>query len=165
MQGRLTLDADYAFVDTAYRIDTRWQEFPVDAFLPQENFGLLSLSLSARGCGFDPFSDYMRADLALYVDTLDYGGYRFNDLGLDAVLDSGIVSAHILGVDSAVRLDLNLSGSLSPAEYTAHLAGEIDWLDLKTARFTDDSLTLSSSVDIRAWANDKNEYSVKTVSI
>lgn len=131
MQGRLTLDADYAFVDTAYRIDTRWQEFPVDAFLPQENFGLLSLSLSARGCGFDPFSDYMRADLALYVDTLDYGGYRFNDLGLDAVLDSGIVFAHILGVDSAVRLDLNLSGSLSPAEYTAHLAGEIDWLDLK----------------------------------
>ena len=162
LHGRLTLDADYAFVDTAYRIDTRWQEFPVGAFLPQENFGLLSLSLSARGCGFDPFSDYMRADLALYVDTLDYGGYRFNDLGLDAVLDSGIVSAHILGVDSAVRLDLNLSGSLSPAEYTAHLAGEIDWLDLKTARFTDDSLTLSSSVDIRAWANDKNEYSVKT---
>lgn len=104
----------------------------------------------------------MGADLALYVDTLDYGGYRFNDLGLDAALDSGIVSAHILGVDSAVRLDLNLAGRLSPSEYTAHLAGEIDWLDLKTARFTDDSLTFSSSVDIRAWANDKNEYSVKT---
>lgn len=48
LHGRLTLDADYAFVDTAYRIDTRWQEFPVGAFLPRKISVAFSILVSSR---------------------------------------------------------------------------------------------------------------------
>lgn len=162
LQGRADLDASYRFADTAYRVETRWHDFPIDAFLPHEGVGPLTFSLSADGRGADPFSPRMQAEAALYVDSLDYRGYRFRDFGLDVALDSGRVGAQILCVDSAARLDLHLAALLTPTEYTARLAGEIDWLDLKTARLVEDSLTFSSSVDVRAWANNKNEYAVKT---
>lgn len=162
LQGMARLDASYRFADTAYRVETQWRAFPVDAFLPHENFGPLTFSLQADGCGLDPFSPRMRAEAVLYVDSLDYGGYRFRDFGLDAALDSGRVWAHILCVDSAARLDLQLTGLIDSSDYTARLTGEIDWLDLKTARLADDSLTFSSSIDVQAWANNKNEYAVKT---
>ncbi|MCD7710997.1 MAG: hypothetical protein LUI04_06585, partial [Porphyromonadaceae bacterium] len=162
LQGAMDLDAEFAFPDTAYRVASGWRNFPLDAFLPHENLGILSLSLSAKGRGLDPFSSQTEADISLHVDTVDYGGYPFRDFLLAATLDSGNVTSHIGCGDSAVQMDLQLAGRLTPSEYAARLTGRIKQLDLKTARLMEDSLTFSASVDIEAWVNDKMEGSVKS---
>ncbi|MBQ8423655.1 MAG: translocation/assembly module TamB domain-containing protein [Coprobacter sp.] len=160
--ARLAVDAGYRFPDTAYRAKIDISSFPLSKFLPREALGLLSMSLTAAGEGTDPFSPQMHAQADLCIDTVDYGGYRYNDMCLSAILDKSEITGKIKSDDSAIRLDMDIAGKLSHDEYKAQITGVIDNADLKTARLTDDSITVSTRIDIEAYANTNNEYTLRS---
>lgn len=159
--GTLSLDAGYLFPDTAYRAAVEFSAFPLSEFLPHDSLGLLSMSLAAEGCRFDPFSPNMKAVLDLQVDTLDYGGYRYENLSVALALDTQALSGHLQSEAEALRFDMALQGRLTADESRARLSGAIDHIDLKTLRFTDDSITFASSLDATAAMNASDEYTMK----
>lgn len=89
--------AGYGLKDNSYYADVHLREFPLNEFMPKDSLGVVSVTLSASGKGLDLKTASAKANLALTL--LQYNGYDYKDIALNAVLRDGVLDGE-LGSDN-----------------------------------------------------------------
>ncbi len=123
--GEITLDADWHGRAEDYKLDLLAEQFPVDAFMPLLGVGRVDASLKVDGHGYNPFSEKMRLDAQLAVNSAVYGKYTFKDITGDVKLEAGQASIKLTSANPEADLSLDASGNLDGDTYvwTASLDG------------------------------------------
>jgi hypothetical protein len=150
-EGRLAATAMFDTHTEEYRATAEITDFPLHSFLPVDSLGVATLSLSAQGRGLDPVGD-MTAEVGMAVNRFDYKRYNFEQVTLNASIDSGRISGNVDSNSPALVFNLGLDGHISPDEYMAHLAGKIGKADLYGMGFSTDAMAVTSVLDITASA-------------
>ena len=99
--------------------------FPLSSFLPHDSLGVLSASTRFSGEKYNPMDSSMYATVDLKIDSVDYSGYRYTGLSIEAKLNRGKMSGGITCTDPNLLMGLSVSGSLSPRR----IYGRLDWRD------------------------------------
>lgn len=136
----------------SYDAELRCDSFPVNRFLPADSLGMLALSLTARGAGFDPFQTQTRTSLRAQIDHAEYRGYDFGGIGLEADLEEQHISGALSDRNEALRLSLLLSGMLTEEQQQVRIAGKIADFDLAQMGFTPERIGGSFLLDASASA-------------
>ncbi|MDR0954026.1 MAG: translocation/assembly module TamB domain-containing protein [Rikenellaceae bacterium] len=156
--GAMTLDAQVDLPRQVYEARVAFDAFPLDAFLPNDSLGALWLTLTASGTGFDPRQEGTKADINMSLNELTYQKYTYRAIDLEASLADHALTGTLTSDDSAARLHLDLTGEVRPEQYTAHLQGRIDTLDLYRMGFMTESFDASLSLDATAMARPDTAY-------
>ena len=145
-----------------YDIELQTLDFPLGAFLPRDSLGLLTLELTARGAGFDPLAHDTETEARLHAEKLEYRGYDYAGLGLEARLENDTLTGRLISDSEALHLDLALAGTLTPEKQEAEIRGAIDTLDLYRMHLTGRPLAFSGLVDAAASATEEKSYTLHT---
>lgn len=161
-EGKLSVDGQINLASELYKIDLDATQFPVNQFLPQDSLGLLTMQIKGEGKGFDPLSRKTYTDIALKIDRFDYKKYNYTDLSTILHLKDGNLNGILSSNSEALKLHLDITGELSPKEYAAHIAGEIENIDPGQMGFMNDPLSASTQLNISGTGNSKGEYTLDT---
>lgn len=150
MQGRLALDAQYNGHIESYNISLKTNKFPVQAFMPKMGVGRVTTTLKAKGRGFNLFSAKTVADVSVDAPQVEYNGYEYTGIGLNAHLKDGDGKLDASVKTSDVDVNLQAQGNLAGDTYdwTASLNG--DHIDLKAINITHDKADLALALDAKA---------------
>ncbi len=159
--GRITLNGLLDPRKERYDAEFRCDSFPVDRFLPADSLGMLALSLTAHGSGFDPLKAQTRASLRAQIDRAEYRGHDFGGIGLEADLDEQRLSGRLSDRDSALRLSLQLSGTLAEERQQVRVSGKVADFDLARMGFTPDRIGGSFLLDASASATNAGSYAAR----
>ena len=156
--GRIILTGRLDPRKESYDAELRCDSFPVNRFLPADSLGMLALSLTARGAGFDPFQTQTRTSLRAQIDHAEYRGYDFGGIGLEADLEEQHISGALSDRNEALRLSLLLSGMLTEEQQHVRIAGKIADFDLAQMGFTPERIGGSFLLDASASATRRGSY-------
>ncbi len=160
--GRLDAKGRYSLPANTYAADIRITDFPLGKFLPRDSLGTATITLQAKGRGYDPLT--MKAEATLDIDRFDY---KDIDLGLVTAglkADGGRVTGEMKSRSGLLTTDITFDALLArdtlaferlfspvtshaPISYT--LAAQVDSTVVRLA----DTLRLTEPVTIRASAS------------
>ena len=159
--GRIILNGRLDPRKESYDAKLRCDSFPVNRFLPADSLGMLALSLTARGAGFDPFQTQTRTSLRAQIDHAEYRGYDFGGIGLEADLEEHRLSGKLSDRNEALRLSLLLSGMLTEEQQQVRIAGKVADFDLAQMGFTPERIGGSFLLDASASATRRGSYAAR----
>ena len=159
--GRIILNGRLDPRKESYDAELRCDSFPVNRFLPADSLGMLALSLTARGAGFDPFQTQTRTSLRAQIDHAEYRGYDFGGIGLEADLEEQHISGALSDRNEALRLSLLLSGMLTEEQQQVRIAGKVADFDLAQMGFTPERIGGSFLLDASASATRPGCYAAR----
>lgn len=159
--GRIILNGRLDPRKESYDAELRCDSFPVNRFLPADSLGMLALSLTARGAGFDPFQTQTRTSLRAQIDHAEYRGYDFGGIGLEADLEEQHISGALSDRNEALRLSLLLSGMLTEEQQQVRIAGKVANFDLAQMGFTPERIGGSFLLDASASATRRGSYAAR----
>ena len=159
--GRIILNGRLDPRKESYDAELRCDSFPVNRFLPADSLGMLALSLTARGAGFDPFQTQTRTSLRAQIDHAEYRGYDFGGIGLEADLEEQHISGALSDRNEALRLSLLLSGMLTEEQQQVRIVGKIADFDLAQMGFTPERIGGSFLLDASASATRRGSYAAR----
>ena len=159
--GRIILNGRLDPRKESYDAELRCDSFPVNRFLPADSLGMLALSLTARGAGFDPFQTQTRTSLRAQIDHAEYRGYDFGGIGLEADLEEQHISGALSDRNEALRLSLLLSGMLTEEQQQVRIAGKVADFDLARMGFTPERIGGSFLLDASASATRPGCYAAR----
>lgn len=159
--GRIILNGRLDPRKESYDAELRCDSFPVNRFLPADSLGMLALSLTARGAGFDPFQTQTRTSLRAQIDHAEYRGYDFGGIGLEADLEEQHISGALSDRNEALRLSLLLSGMLTEEQQQVRIAGKVADFDLAQMGFTPERIGGSFLLDASASATRRGSYAAR----
>lgn len=159
--GRIILNGRLDPRKESYDAELRCDSFPVNRFLPADSLGMLALSLTARGAGFDPFQTQTRTSLRAQIDRAEYRGYDFGGIGLEADLEEQHISGALSDRNEALRLSLLLSGMLTEEQQQVRIAGKVADFDLAQMGFTPERIGGSFLLDASASATRRGSYAAR----
>ena len=159
--GRIILNGRLDPRKESYDAELRCDSFPVNRFLPADSLGMLALSLTARGAGFDPFQTQTRTSLRAQIDHAEYRGYDFGGIGLEADLEEHRLSGKLSDRNEALRLSLLLSGILTEEQQQVRIAGKVADFDLAQMGFTPERIGGSFLLDASASATRRGSYAAR----
>ncbi len=110
--GELDVKGSLGLREKTYDVQIRFTDFPFGEFLPRDSLGDVTLSLAARGRGFDPFGG-MAAWVRLGVAHLVYKNTDYHDVRLAAGLARG-------------RFDLRASSANQMLDFQTTMKGTLD---------------------------------------
>ncbi len=145
--GRLDMKGRLGARSKEFDADVRFTDFPLHSFLPHDSLGIATLSLTARGQGFDPFGG-MNADADIEIERVDYNGFAYRDMALAASLYKGALDGRLTSSNEALSLDLGFGGTLERDNYQADIKGDIWRADLHRMGFSDGTLAVTTRLDI-----------------
>lgn len=160
-KGKMNLAGGVNYKRERYTVSLGITDFPLGDFLPHKGLGLLSASLDASGRKFNPLHKNAVADIALAVDTLDYNNYRYKDIDIALNESGGRYSGSLKSRAEAAPADITFSGLLTDAMQSADIKGAIGTVDLQKLNFTQEQITVNTTIDIAASAKGAGIYSVK----
>lgn len=143
--GRLTAAGSFDTRRETFEARLATYTFPVGDFLPHDSLGQATFTLAASGRGFDPARG-MNAELDLNVDSLDFRGYSYHKVALDARIADGLLRGNLESNNEALSLDLDLCGRFTPERYSASAAGDIWRADLRSMGFSEEPLAFTTEV-------------------
>ena len=159
--GRIILNGRLDPRKESYDAELRCDSFPVNRFLPADSLGMLALSLTARGAGFDPFQTQTRTSLRAQIGHAEYRGYDFGGIGLEADLEEHCLSGKLSDRNEALRLSLLLSGMLTEERQEVRLAGKVADFDLSQMGFTPERIGGSFLLNASASATRRGSYAAR----
>ena len=159
--GRLSANGRVEPGKQAYDAALRCDSLPLNRFLPADSLGLLDMTLTARGAGFDPFLPQTQADLRLQIDRAEYLGHDFGGIELAAGLENHRLSGRLSDRDEALRLSLLISGLLTEREQQAALSGNVFNFDLARMGITPEEIGGSFTLEAAATASDAGSYTAR----
>ena len=133
----------------------------LDRFLPASGLGLLTMEAKAQGKGYDPYSPNTVVDAEVRVDRCDIGKYRLADLALDASLRKSLYDICLIGKDSILNADVDLSGLFTEQQITADLRAAIGSIDFYRLGLTESDMLIAGTIDARAHTDMKQVYYLK----
>ena len=145
-EGKIELQGGYHLKEGNYRLAMDVRDFAVDAFLPADSVGVISLALAADGTGWDWTRD--RANVRLDVDTLEYRGYGYDSISLAVGLNEGKVTGELLSASTALDVDMAFHGQLTPGDYRLQLESDVRHVDLQALHFSPAALAFALGIDV-----------------
>ncbi len=146
-QGSIALNAQLNLEQQSYNGEIDINRFPLDAYLPHHSLGTLSASTQLAGSGYNPTDTTSQARLKVVIDSLDYSGYRYTDVNIEATLQQGNLSGSIIGNDPHLNTALTLAGEILPGQYTAQILGRLH-TDLKALNLSTDNYSVTTNIDL-----------------
>lgn len=141
--GRVALNADYNSNRQGYNLAINADKFPVKAFMADLGVGNATLSLQAKGNGFDLMSHATHLDAKGNITSIQYSGYDYKDILFTAKVDDGkaIIDAnvHNPGLDLTIDAEGNITGDTYAWE--ARLDGTT--IDLQTLKLSETPMEMS----------------------
>lgn len=156
--GRIALRGRFNPEAERYRARVKIQDFPIHKMLDVDSLGALSMELTASGRGFDPFAATTEAKVNLQLDTLDYLGFRYQNIALRAELAENNLTGNLTSRNEGLAMGLDLSGRLTEQEQTLRMTGSIDRIDLQRMNFMGDPASVSFKWDVQASAGQNQTY-------
>lgn len=154
-RGSIRLNGRYNEASGTYQGQVAASQFPVSAFMP----GLAACNFTGRaklsGNGFDIFSRSTSLQASVSVDRLRYDTLLLGNLNLDARLKRGSGTVNFMSDNDILKGSGQVLLSVNSHKLEARLASTIDALNMRKFVAGDDSLLLSSTIDIAAHT-DKN---------
>ncbi len=145
--GEMSIHARLNMKQQRYRGRIAIDHFPLAAYLPHDSLGILSASVHLAGIGYNPTDTTTRAKVKVSIDSLDYSGYRYRDLAIEAQLNHGELTGSVTGNDPNLNTALALTGEFRPEQYTAHLLGNLH-TDLEALKLSTGNCTITTSINL-----------------
>lgn len=160
-EGNLSLDGKLDPRRERYAAELRCDSFPLNAFLPADSLGRLDLTLQARGTGFNPLLKETRSSVRAEIARAQYRGRDFGGVTLDAELADHHLAGTLSDRDEALRLLLQLSGTLTREQQQVCLSGNVFDFDLQALGATPEKIGGSFSLDACASASGAGAYAAR----
>lgn len=156
--GCLQLEGSYDLPRQAYAGTLELQDFPIGDFLTADSLGTATARIQATGHGFSWAA--AQGNVAAVIGHLDFRGHRYEDIGLEVLLDRTHLSGNLTSRDPAVPVELIFRGDSVGEAYEATLSGRIDRADLQALHFAGEPLSVGMEVDLRAAAASGERYTL-----
>lgn len=160
-QGSVTLRGGLNVEEESYNVAFSSKKFPLSKIIKDIGVGDVTTSIVASGKKFNPMQEGARADISLSVDTISYNNYDYSDIDMLIALSEGKYQGSLTSNSSGLKMSLSMNGLLTEQKQTINLKGDIPALDLQKLNFSEDKLSMISSVDLSASADTAGIYSVK----
>jgi len=140
-----------AFVDMSrknhekYNIDANLKNLQIGKIIQNKDVGAITGNIHAIGTGFDP--DIMSVKANGNIASMQYNGYRYQNVKLDATLNNGFYEAKVLSKDPNADLDLFAAGSIKGNSPSLKVNGSIVKLDLQKLGFYADPMIIAGKLD------------------
>ncbi len=142
--GRLALEALWNNRATAYDIDLRADDFPVQAIMPDLGLRDVTAVISASGQGFDVMSPKTDIDAKVDLVKATYQGHQYQDVTLTANLAAGRAALEAVSRNPYAAFDIKADGEISSLPYRLNLDGDVTNLDLKALGMADTATTVAA---------------------
>ncbi len=120
--------------------------FNAGKFLRRTDIGLISLKFDMQGKGFEPSS--ITGKYAVNLQSLDYAGFTYKNINLNARADNGIIQIQAGSKEDAYAFDIvmlaNMKGKYPDIKSTV----ELFTLDLQKLGYSEKPLTITASSEI-----------------
>lgn len=148
--GDVALDASWNNRRTAYDINLRAHQFPVNSFMPGLGIGLTTADLKVKGEGLDIFSPKTRIGADVNLTETSYNKQPLRNLSLSGTLNEGQAKVMLASANPGVDLHVNAEGNLFGETYNWTIAGDIADLDLHALGIMDSTANVKLAFDGRA---------------
>ena len=145
--GRLALDALWNNRATAYDIDLRADDFPVQSILPDLGLSDLTATVNASGQGFDVMNPKTDIDAKIDLVKATYRGHQYQDVTLTANLAAGRAAVEAVSRNPYAAFDIKADGEIAALPYRAHIDGDITNIDLRALGMTDTATTVAARLN------------------
>lgn len=142
--GRLALEALWNNRATAYDIDLRADDFPVQSILPDMGIRDVTATVNASGQGFDVMSPKTDIDARIDLVKATYQGHQYQDVTLTANLAAGRAAIEAVSRNPYAAFDIKAQGEIAALPYRADIDGDITNLDLRALGMTDTATTVAA---------------------
>ncbi len=139
-QGRLAVKGKWNRNIDGYSANLAIDRFPLASFLPSLEIDNISLSGTASGQGFDPYSRTTHLNADINLENIEYRGAHITDVLLSAALDTCRMDASISSRNPAADLDLDITAWLEPHGYIWDIGSDIRHLDLEALHLSQSPL-------------------------
>lgn len=156
--GRLALDGTWRGHGPAYSLDLALDSFPVAAFAPALGIGPVTAHVTADGYGLDFMKRATTLQSTVDLNSVIYQGATYNDIRMEATLDSGIVNAGIISLNHDADFNLELSGDIAADTMDVSWNGEIRNLNLQALHLTDSLMGGRLDIGGNARVNLQHKY-------
>lgn len=144
--GDLALDAKINNRNEQYAADMTLTTFPIQEFVPSLDIRDVTAHISATADGIDPFDTKSNIRAEIDIDTITYGGRRYRDILLGALISGGNVDMSINSLNSDADFTLNVSGRISPKPFSFDYFADIRNIDFKALELTESGGNLSTEI-------------------
>lgn len=151
--GNLALDGNLNLSAEKYEAEILAHNLDVGALMPSLGVGVVDGRLYASGAGFNPSTPGAKAYVEGDISRLDYGGFAYGPLTLDASLGQGAFDLALASLNQQMDLDLLAKGAITGGVYDIDAAATIHHLDLKAIGMMDDICVGSGSMTLKGSAN------------
>lgn len=137
-KGKLAAKGGVNLNAETYNANINVHDIDVAHFVPSIGVGKVTLSLNARGAGFNPVKTGAATDVDLNAATIVYKGTPLHDIVLHAKLHDGdyVVSGSSPNTD--LNFDIDLEGHLAEDDYSATGYVRLHQIDLQALGITPD---------------------------
>ncbi|WP_270488329.1 translocation/assembly module TamB domain-containing protein [Butyricimonas synergistica] len=150
-EGSLNVIAGYGLKDDSYYTVVRLREFALDEFMPKDSLGEVTATLSASGKGLDWKTASAKANLVLTA--LQYNGYDYKDLTLNATMKEGALNGELRSANKELDMDMKFHLVAEKDGYKAKLESDIRNVDLKGLHFMTEDLAFSLGLNLTGVLN------------
>ncbi|WP_298064552.1 translocation/assembly module TamB domain-containing protein [uncultured Rikenella sp.] len=160
-EGTLQAEGSFDPKEKQYRADAKIDSLPLFRFLPADSLGYLTLSLRAKGDGFDIFSARTAAQAEVRIAQAEYRGFDYSDIELTARIADNRIEGGLTSGNAALNADLRLGGLLTRQRQEASVTGRIRTLDFGQMHFSAIPASISALLDVQASATDAKAYAAQ----
>ncbi len=145
----------------SYDASLRTSQLDLNHFLPDGDFGAVSLSASARGRGFDPFDARTKLDADVEVSHLDYGGWALDSMAMVAKIEEGRGRLEMKSENDLIAADGCAEADMARTLNNGVLDLDLRHLDAKSLGLTNDSLLMSMTLHAEGESDLKETHRLK----
>ena len=160
--GEFMCSMNLNIADTAYKARIKTESLALSDIIPNVPLHNLTMELDAEGKGIDLFSERMRYNVNIAVDTLYYANYRLQAISAKASQADNISSIAIDGMDRNLQFCIEattLLGNASTVKNQTYI--ELADADFRELGIVDSVLKLSGRIDLDISTDLKETHSLK----
>ena len=135
--GEVALDADWNGRGNKYDLKLRADSFPVDAFMPDLEIGMLIADVTIKGEGFDYNAPETQMNANIDLSHFEYKGRSYSNARAWATLDSCRFDAGIESLNPDVDFDITASSYIRDDAFDWTILGDVRNADLLAVGLSD----------------------------
>ncbi len=132
--------------NATYKLRGKFSGFNLGKFLKRTDLGLLTLQYDVDGKGYEPSS--ITGMYNLNLESIDYDGFTYKNIGFAAQADAGIINSKIFSQEAPHAFNLNLNANMRGKYPIVNSNLELLALDLQKMGFSEIPLSIGATAEI-----------------
>ena len=128
-----------------YNVNANLKGLQIGKLIGMRELGSATGLVKVKGLGFNPQT--MNTALVGNIQSLDYNGYRYQNVEVDGKINKGSYKVILDSKDQNARLNLMASGVYNATQPTVKLNGNVYKLDLNKLGFYQDPMIIAGDID------------------